>query len=430
MDLESVIVGHTQIQRAIGGAQHESVLRETETEFVDAANGDQVRAAKMMIAFSGALKSLQKAETSPSVLSSPQHQFGALLQSRIAELAMETGKLQPLPPGLGLEVRFDEKDWLGWAGSFFTWAEKIFRGKFDLPPVQAIQTIPNEFSMALLADWGTGLYGAPECAKSIAKVQFEILLHLGDVYYAGMAAEEKSRFLKYWPTMNAARSYALNSNHEMYTGGHGYMEVLLGDDRFKKWQTSNYFALQNDNFLLVGLDTAYEEHSLIAPEVTWLNHLIQNAGGKKVVLFSHHQPFSIFDSDNAAGEGLLSLVASLLAQKKLFAWYWGHEHRCIIYDKHPNFALYGRCLGHGGFPQFRSQNPGISDPCPAKSTLIKLTGHGGPDALFLDGPNSYIKGQETDYTPNGYLTLSFAGAKIHERVCDPDGTILWENDLQ
>jgi hypothetical protein len=396
---------------------------------VDAAQGDQLEAAKMMIAFAGALKALQKAETSPSVLSSPQHRFGALLQSKIAELAVENNRLQPLPAGLGLEVRFDEDDWLGWAGSFFTWAEKLIKGSFAPPPVQAIQTIPNEFSMALLADWGTGLYGAPKCAESVAKNPFTILLHLGDVYYAGLGSEEKSRFLKYWPTINGARNYALNSNHEMYTGGHGYIEVLLGDDRFKKWQTSNYFALQNDNFLLLCLDTAYEEHSLIAAEQTWLNQLVQNAGGKKVVLFSHHQPFSIFDSDNAAGEHLLFSVAPLLAQKKIFAWYWGHEHRCLIYDHHPNFGLYGRCLGYGGFPQFRKQNPGIADPCPAKSTLLKLTGHGGPNALFLDGPNAYIKGQETDYTPNGYMNLEFAGGKIHERVCEPDGATLWENDL-
>ena len=169
MELETVIVGHTQIQKAIGGARHESVLRETQSEFTRAADGDQLRAARMMIAFSGALKALQKAETSSSVLSSPKHQIGSLLQSKIAEEALAAGKIQPLPAGLGLEVRFDEEDWLGWAGSFFTWAERLFKGKFQPPPVQPVRTIPGEFSLALLADWGTGLYGAPKCAQSIAQ---------------------------------------------------------------------------------------------------------------------------------------------------------------------------------------------------------------------------------------------------------------------
>src|SRR5215831_8337801 len=306
MDIEAIIVGHTQIQKAIGGAKHESVLQQTQSKFSDAAGGDQVRTAKMMIAFAGGLKALQKAETSPSVLSSPQHQIGSLLQSKIAEEALKAGKIEPLPAGLGQEVKFDEKDWIGWSGSFFNWAEKLVKGKFDPPPVQPIRTIPNEFSIALLADWGTGLYGAPKCAESIGKRAFTILMHLGDVYYAGTSAEVKSRFLKYWPTMPGVQNYSLNSNHEMYTGGHGYMETLLTDQRFQPWQSSNYFALQNDNFLLIGLDTAYEEHSLTAAEKTWLEALVQSAGNRKVVLFSHHQPFSIFDSDNAAGEKLLS----------------------------------------------------------------------------------------------------------------------------
>ena len=429
MELETVIVGHTQIQKAIGGARHESVLQKTQSEFTAAADGDQLRAARMMIAFSGALKALQKAETSPTVLSSPKHQIGSLLQSKIAEEALAAGKTQTLPAGLGLEVQFDEDDWLGWAGSFFTWVERL-KGKFQPPSVQPIRMIPNEFSLALLADWGTGLYGAPKAAVSIAKDNCQILMHLGDVYYAGTSSEEKARFLKYWPTTPGVQNYALNSNHEMYTGGHGYIETLLTDNRFSPWQTSNYFALQNDNYLLVGLDTAYEEHSLTAAEKIWLESVVQNVENRKIILFSHHQPFSIVDSDNEAGENLLSLLAPLVAKKTIFAWYWGHEHRCILYDQHPNFGLFGRCLGHGGYPQFRKQNPDIPTKCPAKSTLIKLKGHGGPDALFLDGPNPYITNQETEYAPNGYMTLSFAGDKIHEKVCDPDGTILWENDLR
>lgn len=430
MDLESVIVGHTQIQEAIGGAHHEAVLQKTESVFTEAAGGDQITAATLMIAFGAALKALQLEETSPTVLSSAKHKAASLLQSVIAEEAVKAGKIQPLPNGLGLEVKFDEEDWLGWAGSFFNWSERLFKGKFDLPPVQATRTIPNDFSMALLADWGTGLYGAPDCTKSIAKASYQILMHLGDVYYAGTNGEEQSRFLKYWPKMQGAQNYALNSNHEMYTGGHGYMEVLLKDERFKNWQTSNYFALQNDNFLIVGLDTAYEEHSLTTVEKSWLEGLVANAGSKKVILFSHHQPYSAFEKDNAAGEHLLSLVSPLLAQRKIFAWYWGHEHRCIIYNLHPNFGLYGRCLGHGGYPQFRASNPGVPSNCPPKSTMVKLAAHGGPSSLFLDGPNPYIKGQEKDYSPNGYMTLGFTGGKIHETVCDPDGAIVWENDLQ
>jgi len=290
--------------------------------------------------------------------------------------------------------------------------------------------VPNDMAMAVIADWGTGLYGAPDCAKSIAKESFDIVTHLGDVYYAGTSGEERSRFLKYWPSVEGARNYSLNSNHEMYTGGHGYMETLLKDPRFSRSQKSNYFALQNDYFILLFLDTAYEEHRLTSEELRWLSESIERGGDRKVVLFSHHQPFSIFDADNAAGETLSSMVAALLSQQKLFAWYWGHEHRCIVYDKHPNFGMYGRCLGHGGYPHFRSQTPGLPNSCPPASTFVRFEGHGGPGALVLDGPNPYISGQQAEYVPNGYVTLNFKGTVLSETVHDPDGKVLLENTLK
>ena len=107
MELENIIVGHTQIARAIGGSKHESVLAKTESSVAAAAGGDQLKAGKFMISFAGGLKALRREETSPLLLSSPQHQIGSLLQSYIANRALEEGKLEPLPHDLGLEVQFD-----------------------------------------------------------------------------------------------------------------------------------------------------------------------------------------------------------------------------------------------------------------------------------------------------------------------------------
>jgi len=46
-----------------------------------------------------------------------------------------------------------------------------------------------------------------------------------------------------------------------------------------------------------------------------------------------------------------SPVSSTLTQvKAITAWYWGHEHDCIIYDRHPETGMLGRCIGHGGIP--------------------------------------------------------------------------------
>ncbi len=112
---------------------------------------------------------------------------------------------------------------------------------------------------------------------------------------------------------------------------------------------ASYFALQNDHWVLVGLDSAYVDHDLAGDQVAWLEKIVENAGDRKVVLFSHHQPYSLFDSQ---GPKLVEKLGGLLGRRKLFAWYWGHEHRCVLFDPHPAWGLHGRCIGHGGLSVF------------------------------------------------------------------------------
>ncbi len=89
--------------------------------------------------------------------------------------------------------------------------------------------LPDKFRLAMLGDWGTGLYGGPVCARSIEKDTdgFQFVLHLGDVYYSGTQEEVEARFLALWPAVPSAIRRGLNGNHEMYTGGHGYFDVVL-----------------------------------------------------------------------------------------------------------------------------------------------------------------------------------------------------------
>jgi hypothetical protein len=121
------------------------------------------------------------------------------------------------------------------------------------------------------------------------------------------------------------------------------------------------------------------------------------------------------------GQTLVSQMQALLDQKQIFAWYWGHEHRCILYDRHPQWQLYGRCIGHGGFPEFRKGLPGTShDPTwvPLSKTIDNKTISG----VVLDGANPYIAEDPTKYLPNGYVTLLFENEHLTEFVHAPDGT--------
>src|SRR5262245_26818192 len=169
----------------------------------------------MHAGFAKAIEELAQAEKVPGVLTAPDHAIASLLQSFIAEHADQVEAL----PIEGKEAKFDEKDWLGWAGSFFSWWRGIKKHAWSASPDDTV--IPNKARIAILGDWGTGLYGCPVAANSVRQDQagYQVAIHLGDVYYAGTEGEVKDRFLALWPDV-AAVQRACNSNHEMYSGGH------------------------------------------------------------------------------------------------------------------------------------------------------------------------------------------------------------------
>ncbi|MGE0451626.1 MAG: hypothetical protein AB7Q29_18780, partial [Vicinamibacterales bacterium] len=167
------------------------------------------------------------------------------------------------------------------------------------------------------------------------------------------------------------------------------------------------------------LDTAYEDHDLAQDQAAWLQRLIDGAGSRKVVLVSHHQPFSLQDSQ---GPKLVAKLGNLLGRRRIFAWYWGHEHRCVLYDPHPAWGVLGRCVGHGGYPYFRDRLEALPV---VDGTWRRMEGKNlVPGALVLDAPNKYVAGEEEKYGANGYVTLEFDGPGLQEIVHDPDGTEL------
>jgi hypothetical protein len=389
--------------------------RGTEAEL----GGDTMSGAELITFISTGMHELEKAQSADGNFVTVDDRAASLLQTFLARRAAETGKI--VDGVQGTEAKFDSNDMLGWAGSLFDWLKGLKKHPFithDDPPA----AIGGSFRMGLLSDWGTGLYGAPVCASSLLKDgRFDMLMHLGDVYYSGDLDEVEERFLKLWPRIEGAVNRALNSNHEMYSGGYGYFDRILPDFQ----QRASYFACQNEHWLLIGLDTGYHEHELDDVQVAWLTRLINAAGTRRVVLFSHHQPFSLFESQ---GGKLVKQLYKVLDASRIFAWYWGHEHRCAIYDKHPVWNLYGRCIGHSGFPYFRDQ---FKNSALTGSGWVRLPGKNlVPGCELLDGPNPHIAGNGADYGPNGYVVLAFDGRTLIETVHDADGTVLRTESLQ
>jgi hypothetical protein len=62
----------------------------------------------------------------------------------------------------------------------------------------------------------------------------------------------------------------------------------------------------------------------------WVAHLLVEEGPKNILL-THHQVFSAVDG--RPGRHHTDIHLGPLAEPgNVFAWFWGHEHRCLIYD--------------------------------------------------------------------------------------------------
>ena len=240
----------------------------------------------------------------------------------------------------------------------------------------------------------------------------DVVLHLGDTYYSGEIDEVRDRLIGNWPERPAGTiNRTLNGNHEMYSGGKGYFQALSSFFQ----QPASCFALQNSQWILVCLDTAYQDFNLDEKQVAWVNSIVNAAGTRRLLLFSHHQPFSQLDDQ---GPNLQIALADLLNTQRIHAWFWGHEHRLVLYDPHPTWGFKGRCIGHGGFPAFREDLPDAHGN--VYQWLILPAQPQAPKAQLLDGPNFWIPQEPEGFSPHGYVVLDFDGDTVWETYRVPN----------
>jgi hypothetical protein len=419
-----VVVSYREIDNALT----ERVMTEAPLT-LEEVEGTPTQRAAFLASFAQALRAidLEEQQADPDVMTVPRNRLASLMLSQLAEAPPEDSSYEELRAG-GVEVKFANSDVLGWFKSLFSWVHRSeFHPIVRPPDTEEPTELPGHVRMALLGDWGTGLYGAVPCAESIRRDpgHFDLLMHLGDIYYSGTEGEVRGRFLDLWPSRENAISRAINSNHEMYSGGHAFFEQTLPEFG----QTSSYFALQNDHWLLVGLDVAYEDHDIDDEQVRWLKRTIAEAGDRKVLLFSHHQLFSRFDGQ---GPKLAAKLGELLRSEKVLAWYWGHEHRCVLYEPDPRYGnLLGRCLGHGGMPYSRRPVEDVPEDRTVEDAIWRRFGARNmvPGGLVLDGPNPHVEGKENKYGPNGYMVLELGDGTLTEVVHAPTGEELYCREI-
>jgi len=111
----------------------------------------------------------------------------------------------------------------------------VFRSVVPFPVAPAgavIHPLQSACTIAIAGDWGTGDEASRRIATEIDKLQATYTIHLGDVLLLG----HRSRGDGPSPSALARgtiASFTLNSNHEMYSGGHGYFGVALTSEVFE-----------------------------------------------------------------------------------------------------------------------------------------------------------------------------------------------------
>ena len=285
--------------------------------------------------------------------------------------------------------------------------------------------LPLSCKIAIIGDWGTGELRAQRLLEEVAKAQPDILLHLGDIYYACTSSEANTFYdnlMKAFPAKKP-RILTLCGNHDMYSGAAPYFALLN-----RIGQPASYFCLRNQYWQLLGADTGrndfdpleggggatwirdYDEGETFS-ELAWHKDKLVNAGGRKTVLFTHHQLFTrnasiahkgLSPSKRAVNELLLKQLGGFLPDIGL--WIWGHEHNQLVYEPFAGLVR-GRCIGASAIPVPAQTDLVTPDAALAGQAIPELTiGGNGEVKLALE--------QDGRFYQLGYALLSLQGPKL------------------
>jgi hypothetical protein len=319
-----------------------------------------------------------------------------------------TGKYEQLDPG--------------WAEAFAVFLESLLTGKHAFMGNPATIAIPDTVQIGLAGDWGTGEWRtssnpAPSTrvANQMASLKPHLTVHLGDVYYAGTDDQEQHLFVDLWPK-GLIGSLALNSNHEMYPGAKPYFKAIAGAP-FGIQNGCSFFALENANWVIVGLDSAYfaPEDGLymdgaLAPAGGIAQEMFvqeQVAKGKKIIVLTHHNGLS---DDGSSTTSLWPQVMSAFPTGGgLEYWYWGHKHMAAVYKPQKPNGVLCRCCGHGALPWGRASSLANNQ---------NVEWYENRSANDPDIPQRVL---------NGFAVLSLNGPNIQETFYDENGGVAWKS---
>ena len=247
--------------------------------------------------------------------------------------------------------------------------------------------------IALISDWGLGTEAANNVLRQAASLKPDLLIHLGDVYYSGTAREYERNFHApvaacLGPEGSRIPVYILSGNHDMYSGGEAFYAAIDRLNPEPLRQRASWFCLRSTDlsWQILAMDTGLHDHdpftrvggivqTYVEPEeAAWHAARIREFPGRTILL-SHHPLFSGLralrprnpdGSLSPVNELLRDAFGPLIAEGRIAAWFWGHEHALAIYQPYAGLVR-GRCVGNGAIPVLLSDTPyqpppGLTDP--------------------------------------------------------------------
>lgn len=264
-----------------------------------------------------------------------------------------------------------------------------------MTPFEPITINQDVVRIAVIGDAGFQGHTQAQVINSIREhhrvAPFDLLIHLGDIYFAGSGGEMLHNFLA--PFRSAGpRVLTLVGNHDLYFGGEAFADTLKDLQ-----QPGRYFCVETPHWRVACLDTALDARELLRNtgsldegQQAWLGKLLEADDDKGTILMSHHYIVSGWEEPSVE---LRHQLAPHL--KKIFAWYWGHEHGCATYDKKAE-GFYGACVGNGAFLEVWKK--------PKREPL--------PD--WYAGGRCSCYSQQSKFWQHGYLELELQSEQIIE----------------
>lgn len=203
----------------------------------------------------------------------------------------------------------------------------------------------------------------------------------------------------------------------MYDGAYSYFTAL--EKRFTDQGNCSYFAMKNDDWLIVGLDSAYAsdhwdlymEGNLNSAQLDWLKNLPAKQG---IIITSHHTGFDLQGKTTTA---LYKQVIDALSNEngncryQNIYWYWGHAHNVVVYKDRqlPGATFRSRCISHAAIPY------GDANELKGAEQVVWY------ETQSANDPDCSVR------VLCGFAQINLDGAKLSESLIGEDGSTRWSN---